>query len=130
MLAAVVESSSAEDRVSALLDLIDLRLSDQGSPEGIALLLHAPHPRAAAAIEALEDSIKVDVLVHLMQFDGHGWVPLPASGFDPADAQLHYPRRPGLLDADFTVPAAVTRLVKKVSRREVRADPQLTAKGQ
>lgn len=51
MLAAVVESSSAKEQVVALLDLIDLYLSGQGTEVGIALLLHEPHPEAVAALE-------------------------------------------------------------------------------
>ena len=39
MLAAVVESSSAKEQVSALLDLIDLQLSGHGARAGIAMLL-------------------------------------------------------------------------------------------
>ncbi len=130
MLAAVVESTSAKEQVSALLDLIDLHLSGQGTQDGIALLIHEPRPEAAAALEVLRDSVTVDVPVHLLKYDDRGWVPLTPSGFDPAAAHLHYPRWPGLLGADFTVPATVTNLVREVGLPEVRAYPQLTAKGE
>lgn len=130
MLAAVVESRSAKDQVAALLDLIDLHLSGQKAEAGIALLLDEPHPEAAAALEVLRGSATIDVPVRLLQYDGHGWIPLTASGFDHAAAHLHYSRWPGLLGADFTVPAIVTNLVKEVGLPDVRAYPQLTAKGE
>ena len=130
MLAAVVESSSAKEQVAALLDLIDLHLSGQGTEVGIALLLHEPHPEAVAALEVLRDSVTIDVPVRLLQYDGRDWIPLAASGFDHAAAHLHYSRWPGLLGADFAVPAIVTHLVEEVGLPDVRAYPQLTAKGE
>ena len=130
MLAAVVESSSAKEQVAALLDLIDLHLSGQGTEVGIALLLHEPHPEAVAALEVLRDSVTIDVPVRLLQYDGRDWTPLAASGFDHAAAHLHYSRWPGLLGADFAVPAIVTHLVKEVGLPDLRAYPQLTAKGE
>ena len=130
MLAAVVESRSAKEQVAALLDLIDLHLSGQGTEVGIALLLHEPHPEAVAALEVLRDSVTIDVPVRLLQYDGRDWTPLAASGFDHAAAHLHYSRWPGLLGADFAVPAIVTHLVKEVGLPDLRAYPQLTAKGE
>jgi len=57
-------------------------------------------------------------------------MPIPPSGFDPADEQMHYRLWAGYLKADFTVPALVTDLIEATQLAELRAYPQLTARGE
>ncbi|WP_457202666.1 hypothetical protein [Nocardioides sp. HB32] len=129
-LAAVIESPKAKEQISALLDLLDLHLNGRDSPDGIALLLDAPAPEAVAALEALCGAIADKIPVELLQPKNNSWVPILPSGFDATDAQAHYKHWTGYLQADFTVPALVYDLIAAVGLRELRAYPQLTAKGE
>lgn len=129
-LAAVVESPKSKDQISALLDLVDLHFNGSPSPTGVALLLDSPAPEAVAALEVLGQAMADKIPFSLLQFESGSWVPIPPSGFDPSDEQTHYRLWTGYLRADFTVPHLVTALVDATELAELRAYPQLTARGE
>ena len=133
--AVVVEAVDAKKQIVALLDLLSLRLAGHvPATSSVAVLLHAPHPEAVAALEVLRDAVADEVEVNLLQCDcsttvGSLWLPVPPAAFDTADPQ-YYPRWPGLLAQDFTPPRLVAELLDLVELDELRAYPQLTATGE
>ncbi len=132
--------ATAKTQIGALLDLLDLHLTDKGryqgievEPDAVTLLLGGPPNGKSEAVDAIGTLVRamrsgprVRVLEHR---DEAGWVAAAEPPVDLGDLRL-YPGWPALLDAvPDEPPRLVTQLIQRVGNTALRAYPMLTLKG-
>ena len=127
--AQVQPTATSKAQIAALLDLLDLHLSevDCGAVDQARVTLRIPNlvSEARGALGTLIDSIADGPSVDVLESTGTGWTPATV-GWHPADL-TEYARWPGLLSAERAVPDLVVEIVKRTASPELRAYPMLSS---
>lgn len=122
--------ASAKVQIAALLDLLDLHLSDADvgqpvDPGEVVLRIPSLATEARGAVGTLVEALVAPVRVTVLEKDASGeWRPARI-GWD-ADDVSEYDGWPGLLQRDRAVPDLVARIVRTADLPSLRAYPMLS----
>jgi len=127
----VLPQASSKAQIAALLDLLDLHLSNADAGGSVAadrVLLRIPEPadEALGALGTLIDAMTSGPSVSVVLGGPDLWAPAEL-GWDHGDVS-EYVRWPELLRAPRLVPLFVTNIIEGVDLAHVRAYPQLSTK--
>lgn len=123
--------ASSKTQIAALLDLLDLHLSDvdAGQPvrsDAVALRVPDPTSEARGAIGTLVESLAAPLQVEVVELKNGDWSPA-AKGWDLADVN-EYAGWPELLARPRDVPPLVAEVVQTADLPALRAYPMLSTR--
>ncbi|CAB4922579.1 unannotated protein [freshwater metagenome] len=123
-------SATSKQQIAALLDLLDLHLSNAQvaqpvHPREVTLRVPVPSSEARGAIGTLVDALVAPVQVNVLEQAVNGDWSLAATGWDASNVE-EYPGWPALLQRPRPVPDLVSRVVRATSLSSLRAYPMLS----